>query len=181
MLTTVLGHAAGKVTVADAIERLELLALSWHGGDLEPRTISALAKLYVEAGRWRQAMMTARRADSTGTDSPLVRDVHDMAQTLFEDLYLGERSSKLSGVEALALYFDFKEFAPLGRRGDEIGDQVGLGPVFRVGGEGREIRGAHATSPQGYRPRHIVLALDVLTKDAHDRGPTEQSRGNLQA
>ena len=57
---------------------------------------------------------------STGTDSPLVRDVHDMAQTLFEDLYLGERSSKLSGVEALALYFDFKEFAPLGRRGDEI-------------------------------------------------------------
>ncbi|KQO73226.1 hypothetical protein ASF20_16015 [Methylobacterium sp. Leaf88] len=117
---TVLGHAAGKITVADAIERLELLALSWHGGDLEPRTISALAKLYVEAGRWRQAMMTARRADSTGTDSPLVRDVHDMAQTLFEDLYLGERSSKLSGVEALALYFDFKEFAPLGRRGDEI-------------------------------------------------------------
>lgn len=117
---TVLGHAAGKIPVADAIERLELLALSWHGGDLEPRTISALAKLYVEAGRWRQAMMTARRADSIGTDLPLVRDVHDMAQTLFEDLYLGERSAKLSGVEALALYFDFKEFAPLGRRGDEI-------------------------------------------------------------
>lgn len=117
---TVLGHAAGKIPVADAIERLELLALSWHGGDLEPRTISALAKLYVEAGRWRQAMMTARRADSIGTDLPLVRDVHDMAQGLFEDLYLGERSAKLSGVEALALYFDFKEFAPLGRRGDEI-------------------------------------------------------------
>ena len=117
---TVLGHAAGKITVADSIERLELLALSWHGGDLEPRTFSALAKLYVEAGRWRQAMMTARRADSIGTDSPLVREVHDMAQALFEDLYLGERSSKLSGVEALALYFDFKEFAPLGRRGDEI-------------------------------------------------------------
>jgi hypothetical protein len=117
---TLLGHAAGKIPVADAIERLEVLALAWHGGDIEPRTIAGLANLYVEAGRWRQALLTGRRADSTGADTPVIREVHDMAQALFDDLYLGERSHKVSGVEALALYFDFKEFAPLGRRGDEI-------------------------------------------------------------
>ena len=117
---TMLGHAAGKIPVAEAIERLEVLALSWHGGDIEPRTIANLAKLYVEAGRWRQALLTARRADAMGTDSGLAREVHDMAQSLFDDLYLGERSLKLPGVEALALYFDFKDFAPIGRRGDEI-------------------------------------------------------------
>jgi hypothetical protein len=117
---TMLGYAAGKIPVADAIERLEVLALSWHGGDIEPRTIASLAKLYVEAGRWRQALLTARRADAMGSDTPLVREVHDMAQSLFDDLYLGERSLKLPGVEALALYFDFKDFAPIGRRGDEI-------------------------------------------------------------
>ncbi|KQP96666.1 hypothetical protein [Methylobacterium sp. Leaf117] len=117
---TLLGHASGKIPVADAIERLETLSLSWHGGDLEPKTLSGLTKLYIEAGRWRQALMTARRADALGSDSPLVREVHDTAQNLFDDLFLGERSPKLSGVEALALYFDFKDFAPMGRRGDEI-------------------------------------------------------------
>ncbi|WP_082510984.1 MULTISPECIES: hypothetical protein [Methylobacterium] len=117
---TLLGHAAGKLPTADAIERLERLALAWHGGDIEPRTIAGLAKLYMEAGRWRQALLTARRADALGTDTPVVREVHDMAQALFDDLYLGERSLKVPGVEALAMYFDFKDFAPLGRRGDEI-------------------------------------------------------------
>lgn len=117
---TMLGHAAGKIPVAEAIERLEVLALSWHGGDIEPRTIANIAKLYVEAGRWRQAFLTARRTDALGTDTPLVREVHDMAQALFDDLYLGERGIKLPGVEALALYFDFKDFSPIGRRGDEI-------------------------------------------------------------
>ncbi|MCJ2043925.1 hypothetical protein MKK58_05160 [Methylobacterium sp. J-078] len=117
---TMLGHAAGKIPVAEAIERLEVLALSWHGGDLEPRTIANLAKLYVEGGRWRQAFLTARRADAMGRDTALVREVHDMAQALFDDLFLGERSAKLTGIEALALYFDFKDFAPIGRRGDEI-------------------------------------------------------------
>ncbi|MDB5648397.1 hypothetical protein [Methylobacterium sp.] len=117
---TVLGHAAGKIPVMEAIERLEVLALSWHGGEIEPRVIANLAKLYVEAGRWRQALVMARRADATGGDTPTAREVHDMGQALFDDLFLGERSAKLPGVEALALYFDFKDFAPIGRRGDEI-------------------------------------------------------------
>ncbi|MCJ2034338.1 hypothetical protein [Methylobacterium sp. J-068] len=117
---TMLGYATAKIPVADAIDRLETLELSWHGGDIEHRTIASLAKLYVEAGRWRQALLTARRADALGVDTPLLRDIHDQAQALFDDLYLGARSDKITGVEALALYFDFKEFAPIGRRGDEI-------------------------------------------------------------
>lgn len=116
----ILGNAAGKVPAAEAIERLETLALVWHGGDIAPKAIGALARLYTEAGRWRQAFLTARRADALGSDSPLARSVHDAAQAMFDDLFLGEKSAALPGVEALALYFDFKDFAPIGRRGDEI-------------------------------------------------------------
>ncbi|MFD1302209.1 tetratricopeptide repeat protein [Methylobacterium marchantiae] len=117
---TVLAHALGKLPVAEAIERLETLLLTWHGDEIEQKTIAALAKLNMEAGRWRQAFAASRKADALAPDSPISRDLHDSAQELFDDLYLSEKGAKMSGVEALALYFDFKDFAPIGRRGDEI-------------------------------------------------------------
>ncbi len=116
----ILGHASAKLPLADAIDRIETLSLTWHGDEIETRAIAALANLYKEAGRWRQAFTAARRADALRGQSPIARTLHDSALVLFDELYLGERGANLSGVEALALYFDFKDFAPIGRRGDEI-------------------------------------------------------------
>ena len=115
-----LGQSLGKLTVPDAIERLEVLLLTWHGGETQFRTIAALSQLYTQAKQWRPAFLAARRADTIAPDSPATRALHDAAQVLFDDLFLGDKAAGLSGVEALALYFDFKEFAPIGRRGDEI-------------------------------------------------------------
>ncbi|WP_081739649.1 hypothetical protein [Methylobacterium sp. 10] len=117
---TILAHALGKMPVAEAIERLETLLLTWHGDEIELRTIAGLSKLNVEAGRWRQAFAASRKADALAPGSPISREVHDSAQDLFDDLFLSEKGARMSGVEALALYFDFKDFAPIGRRGDEI-------------------------------------------------------------
>ncbi|MHC2090269.1 hypothetical protein [Methylobacterium sp. CM6244] len=116
----ILAHALDKMPVAEAIERLETLLLTWHGDEIEQRTIAALAKLNMEAGRWRQAFAASRKADALAPGSPISRELHDSAQELFDDLFLTEKGAKMSGVEALALYFDFKDFAPIGRRGDEI-------------------------------------------------------------
>ncbi|CAA2099220.1 hypothetical protein MBUL_00037 [Methylobacterium bullatum] len=117
---TVLAHALGKMPVAEAIERLETLLLTWHGDEIEQRTIAGLARLNMEAGRWRQAFAAARKADALAPGSAISRELHDNAQDLFDDLFLTEKGARMSGVEALALYFDFKDFAPIGRRGDEI-------------------------------------------------------------
>ncbi|WP_375408980.1 hypothetical protein [uncultured Methylobacterium sp.] len=115
-----LGQALGRLTVPDAIERLEILVLTWHGGETQFRTIAALSQLYTQAKQWRPAFLAARRANTIAPNSPATRALHDAAQVLFDDLFLGDKAAGLSGVEALALYFDFKEFAPIGRRGDEI-------------------------------------------------------------
>lgn len=115
-----LGHALGKLPLADAIDRIDTLSLMWHGDEIEMRTLSALAHLQKEAGQWRGAFTAVRRAVALQSESPVVRNLQEWALNLFDELYLGERGAKLSGVEALALYFDFKEFAPIGRRGDEI-------------------------------------------------------------
>lgn len=116
----ILGHASAKLPLTEAIDRIETLSLTWHGDEIETRAIAALANLYKEAGRWRQAFTAARRADALRGQSPIARTLHDSALALFDELYLGERGANLSGVEALALYFDFKDYAPIGRRGDEI-------------------------------------------------------------
>ena len=115
-----LGQGMKAITLPEAIERLETLALTWHGGATESETLAALGRLYAEAGRWRQVFVTTRRADALAPDAAVTRAMHEAAQSLFEDLFLGERAKALGGVEALALYFDFKDFAPAGRRADEI-------------------------------------------------------------
>ncbi|GJE57464.1 hypothetical protein [Methylobacterium thuringiense] len=115
-----LAQTLHKLALKDAIDRLETLLLTWHGGAIESETLAALGRLNIEAGRWRQVFVTARRANILAPDAPASRAMHESTQALFEDLYLGERASTIGGVEALALYFDFKDFAPAGRRADEI-------------------------------------------------------------
>ncbi|MEH3117355.1 MAG: hypothetical protein PGN25_07040 [Methylorubrum populi] len=115
-----LGRALGRTPLPDAIDRLEILAMTWHGGATEIGTLGALGGLYEEAGRWRKIFTTARRANALSPEAPTTRALHERAQAVFEDLFLGSRGEKLGGVEALALYFDFKDFAPAGRRADEI-------------------------------------------------------------
>lgn len=117
---TLLLHATRRIAQAQAIERLEVLGMTWHGGPTELAVLTALGRLYEQAGNWRKAFSTARRADAIAPDAPSTRALHDSAKALFEDLFLGERAGRLGGVEALALYFDFKDFAPAGRRADEI-------------------------------------------------------------
>ncbi|MBB5756994.1 hypothetical protein HNR00_001702 [Methylorubrum rhodinum] len=117
---TSLGHTLGKTTLPDAIDRLEGLQLTWHGGPTEIGTLAALGGLYEEAGRWRKLFATARRGTALAPEAPAIRTLHDRAQSAFEDLFLGSRGEKLGGIEVLSLYFDFKDFAPPGRRGDEI-------------------------------------------------------------
>lgn len=115
-----LGHTLGKTPLPEAIDRLEILALTWHGGPTEIGTLGALGGLYEEAGRWRKIFTTARRANALNPQAPIARALHERAMTVFEDLFLGPRGERLGGIEALALYFDFKDFAPAGRRADEI-------------------------------------------------------------
>lgn len=115
-----LSLATKAIDPTSAIDRLEALKITWHGGQTEVETLAALGRLYEKMGHWRQVFATARRANTVAPDAPATRALHEAAQALFEDLYLGERSDKIGGIEALALYFDYKDFAPIGRRADEI-------------------------------------------------------------
>ncbi|KMO12813.1 hypothetical protein [Methylobacterium platani] len=114
-----LGRATGTMTPEAAIDRLERLTLGWHG-DTEAEAFARLGRLYAGAGRWRDAFATARKANRLYPDHPATRGLHDDTVALFSALFLSDRGASLGRIEALALFYDFKEFTPIGRRGDEI-------------------------------------------------------------
>jgi len=50
----------------------------------------------------------------------MTRKIQDEAATTFESLFLGGKGDALPPVEALGLFYDFRELTPIGRRGDEM-------------------------------------------------------------
>ncbi|MCP8937333.1 AMIN domain-containing protein [Alsobacter sp. SYSU M60028] len=105
---------------ATMIDRLEVLAMSWRGDAMELETLSLLARLYAEDERWRDAFGVTRLAMKLAPDVEITRRMQDEAAARFESLFLEGKGGSLPKLEALALYFDFKEFTPPGRRGDEM-------------------------------------------------------------
>jgi hypothetical protein len=53
-------------------------------------------------------------------DSDLTHSIQDDAAATFTDLYLGAKGEAMPAIEALSLFYDFRELTPIGRRGDEM-------------------------------------------------------------
>lgn len=110
----------GEVAPAEALAELETLLVLWRGDAIEVRTLSMLAKYYADAGRYRDVLAAARTATRLAPDSPLARAMQDDAAALFADLFRGGKGDALPPVTALALFYEFQDLTPIGRRGDEI-------------------------------------------------------------
>ncbi|WP_375459913.1 hypothetical protein [uncultured Enterovirga sp.] len=117
---TALAVRLDRLPAAEATPRLELLSVAWRGDEVELGTLVELARLYAAEGRWRDMFATTQRANRSFPNHELTRTLYDDTARRFEGLLLGETPVKLSAVDILALYYDFKELAPIGRRGDEI-------------------------------------------------------------
>ena len=104
----------------EAIARLETVSAIWRGGEIEIEALAELGRLYAEQQRWRDAFQTARRANEVFPEHPATRLLHDETAQRFEALFGDPNLEKLPRLEALALFYDFKDYLPIGRRGDEI-------------------------------------------------------------
>ena len=104
----------------EALARIETVSIIWRGGELEIEALGELGRLYADGQRWRDAFMAARRASESFPDHPITRRMQDETAQRFADLFSGNGLDQLPRLEALSLFYDFKEFLPIGRRGDEI-------------------------------------------------------------
>jgi len=104
----------------EMIERLERLAISWRGDDIELQGLRLLADLYIEQDDYFRAFNVMKSATIADSRSPITRALQDDMNAEFERLFLSGEANKLSSVDALALYYDFRELTPIGRKGDQI-------------------------------------------------------------
>jgi tetratricopeptide (TPR) repeat protein len=116
----VLRNGLGRISRADAIKDLESLTIAWRGDTTELEAQQLLGRLYGEAGRYRDALAAMRIAATARVETEIVRRVQDEGAALFDALFLGGNADALPPVEALSLFYDFRDLTPVGRRGDEM-------------------------------------------------------------
>ena len=109
-----------KTDRATTIAELEAITMIWRRSETEVRALAQLGEMYAEDSKWRQAFGTARRASEIMPDHELSRKLHDAMASRFEALFLEGKADKLPKVEAVGLFYDFRNLMPISRRGDEI-------------------------------------------------------------
>jgi hypothetical protein len=115
-----LRYALGDLKREDVLSDLETLTTIWRGDDTEVGALEIMARLYTEEGRYRDSFRVMRTAVNARPDSDMTRRIQDSAATTFEDLFLADKGTTLSAIDALSLFYDFRELTPIGRRGDEM-------------------------------------------------------------
>jgi tetratricopeptide (TPR) repeat protein len=110
----------GDLSRREVISELESLAVTWRGDQTEVETLQILARLYTEENRYRDAFYVMRTAMRAHPDSEMTRRIHDEAARTFDSVFLGGKGDGLPTIDALALFYDFRELTPIGRRGDEM-------------------------------------------------------------
>jgi tetratricopeptide (TPR) repeat protein len=112
--------AKGVVTPAQAIDVLDSLRFRWRGGAFELETIRSLGQLYLSQGRYREALEAFRSAGQNLPDLPEAAQLQSDLSTAFKSLFLGGMADGLQPIQALALFYDFKELTPVGADGDAM-------------------------------------------------------------
>jgi tetratricopeptide (TPR) repeat protein len=117
---TALRYSLGDLKRDDVISQLETLTTIWRGDETEVEALKILAHLYTEEGRYRDAFYVMRSAMAARPDSEMTRQIQDEAAATFDALFLAGKGDAMPAIEALALFYDFRELTPIGNRGDEM-------------------------------------------------------------
>jgi hypothetical protein len=110
----------GDLKRSDVISQLEELTTIWRGDDTEAEGLQLLAHLYTQDKRYRDAFHVMRTALLAHPNSDLTRKIQDEAAITFDSLFLSDEGDALPAIEALGLFYDYRELTPIGRRGDDM-------------------------------------------------------------
>jgi hypothetical protein len=117
---TLLRYTLGDLKRDDVISQLETLTTIWRGDETEIEALQMLARLYTADGRYRDSFYVMRSALAAHPNSDMTRRIQQEAARTFDALFLAGKGDTMSAIDALALFYDFRELTPIGRRGDEM-------------------------------------------------------------
>lgn len=112
--------AKGTLKPDQAAAQLEALKWRWRGDMTELSVIRTLGELYLSQGRYREALTTLKAAGRKIMTLPGGDKLQADLDGAFRALFLDGAADGLQPVQALALFFDFRELTPVGADGDEM-------------------------------------------------------------
>lgn len=115
-----LRQSIGEIKRGEASAALESLTTAWRGDEVEAEALQVLGRLYAEEGRYRDGFQLMRTALVVYPHSEMTRRIQDEAVVAFESLFLGGKGDAMPPIDALSLFYDFRDLTPVGRRGDEM-------------------------------------------------------------
>jgi hypothetical protein len=120
LLGALLRHKRGELGQAELLRELETLSAIWRGDAIELKTLNRMAQIYADNGRFSDSLSAAKTATRLQPNSELSRQGQDAASALFAQLYLSPKGEDMKPVDALAMFYEYRELTPIGRRGDEM-------------------------------------------------------------
>lgn len=115
-----LRFATGQIDRKAVLDELETMAATWRGDEIEARTLRTLADENLQDGRDRAAFDNMKSALEYFPKSEATRALQDRMQERFIALFLDGAAEKLPPIDALALFYDYRELTPTDKRGDEM-------------------------------------------------------------
>ncbi|HEY5067176.1 MAG TPA: tetratricopeptide repeat protein [Xanthobacteraceae bacterium] len=117
---TALRYSLGDLKRDEVISDLESLTTVWRGDATEIEALQMLARLYTEEHRYRDSFYVMRSAMAAHPDWDMTRRIQEEAAKTFDALFLAGKGDAMAPIDALSLFYDFRELTPIGNRGDEM-------------------------------------------------------------
>ena len=187
------------ITPQGALEALEKLHFAWRGDSFEVTLMQHLAELRFMTEDYLGGLDVLRQAVTYFPKSPLAKPLGQRMAQVFGELFQDGKADALSPVNALALYYEFKELTPAGAPGDamiqKLADRlVGVDLLdqasklldhqvsYRLKGEEQARVGARLAVIQllDKQPQKALASLEK-TKNAQLPPPLEAERRQLAA
>lgn len=110
----------GQIDLAKATETLSAETMLWRGNALEVDMEKLLAELYFEHRDYREGFEITREAAANNPESKPIEELTQKAEATFAELFLNGAADRLGDLDALSLYYDFRQLTPAGTKGDEM-------------------------------------------------------------
>ncbi|MGV8930365.1 MAG: tetratricopeptide repeat protein [Brevundimonas sp.] len=115
-----LSLAKGTMKADAAASELEGLRWRWRGDATELAVIRQLGQLYLSQGLYREALTALKGAGPGLNRLEGAADIQADLGNAFRMLFLEGGADGLQPVQALGLFYDFRELTPIGADGDEM-------------------------------------------------------------
>jgi hypothetical protein len=120
LLEIALKQKRNEISQEDALRELETLSITWRGDALEVQALEMMAKIYADTGRYAESFGAVRTANLLAPNIEIARAGQDAASALFAQLFLGPKGDDLPPIDALGMFYEYRDLTPIGRRGDEM-------------------------------------------------------------